>query len=78
MIQLSVWQDKVVWFLNEYYCVDCDLAWDDEWSCGCDDRCPSCDVVWETLRSTAITPDTESKLELAIQHANEAMLSGYP
>ena len=27
---------------NYYYCAECDIAWEDEWSCGCDDECPGC------------------------------------
>lgn len=29
-------------FLNHYHCDDCDVDWSDEWSCMCDDECPSC------------------------------------
>lgn len=32
----------MAWYLNKYECEDCDVAWDDEWSCGCDDQCPNC------------------------------------
>ena len=31
-----------VWYLNHYRCPTCQLAWQDEWDCGCNDRCPSC------------------------------------
>jgi hypothetical protein len=29
-------------FENHYYCPDCDVSWDDVWSCQCDDECPEC------------------------------------
>jgi hypothetical protein len=28
--------------LNHYRCPTCQLDWQDEWDCGCNDRCPSC------------------------------------
>ena len=28
-------------FINHYRC-DCGEEWSDEWSCACDDDCPSC------------------------------------
>ncbi|MEI7994147.1 MAG: hypothetical protein WCH01_04520 [Methylococcaceae bacterium] len=31
-----------VWYLNHYRCPTCQLAWQDEWDCTCNDRCPSC------------------------------------
>jgi hypothetical protein len=78
MIQLSIWQDEVVWFRNEYHCEECDTSWADEWSCQCNDRCPSCDLETEPLDSFEVEPDTPSKMELAIRHANEEILSGRP
>lgn len=30
------------WFRNHYQCDRCEFIWDDEWSCMCDDDCPSC------------------------------------
>ncbi len=32
----------MAWFRNRYVCAECDEAWEDEWSCGCDDDCPHC------------------------------------
>lgn len=29
-------------YLNYYRCDECDVEWTDEWSCMCDDECPSC------------------------------------
>jgi hypothetical protein len=28
--------------INYHYCADCDIAWEDEWECACDDECPGC------------------------------------
>lgn len=30
------------WFVNHYYCEECDTEWEDEWSCTCDDECSVC------------------------------------
>lgn len=32
----------MAWFRNHYECYRCDYDWSDEWSCECDDECPSC------------------------------------
>ena len=29
-------------FLNYYECPECEYEWEDEWSCMCDDDCPTC------------------------------------
>jgi len=75
MIQLSIWQDQVAWYRNEYVCGDCDAEWADEWSCQCNDRCPACDLETEPRESYEVEPDTDTKMLLAIRHANEVMLS---
>jgi hypothetical protein len=33
---------SMTWYLNHYQCDDCGTDWDDEWSCCCDDECPTC------------------------------------
>jgi hypothetical protein len=30
------------WYLNYYRCSECGTEWTDEWSCTCNDRCPTC------------------------------------
>lgn len=32
----------VAWFRNKYECTHCDENWEDEWSCMCNDHCPTC------------------------------------
>jgi predicted nucleic acid-binding Zn-ribbon protein len=32
----------MAWYRNHYECGRCGHEWDDEWSCTCDDDCPSC------------------------------------
>lgn len=32
----------MVWLANHYSCYRCNDTWIDEWSCACDDECPSC------------------------------------
>lgn len=40
--------------LNAYHCEACDVSWTDEWSCGCDDECPTCGAAIEAESSTEI------------------------
>jgi hypothetical protein len=76
MIQLSIWQEELTWFRNEYVCLECDTNWADEWSCQCNDRCPTCNAETEPEDSFEIEPNTPAKMELAIRHLNEEILSG--
>ena len=32
----------MAWYIVGYCCPDCGSAWEDEWSCACDDSCPGC------------------------------------
>jgi predicted nucleic acid-binding Zn-ribbon protein len=32
----------MAWYRNYYECDRCGHEWEDEWSCMCDDDCPSC------------------------------------
>jgi hypothetical protein len=32
----------MAWYRNHYECERCGCEWPDEWSCMCDDDCPSC------------------------------------
>ena len=47
-----------------YYCADCDIAWEDEWECGCDDECPGCGRDFTPFDSEeerdAAMPDSEA------------------
>ncbi len=38
-------------YLNHYHCEACDVAWQDEWSCACNDRCPACNAEIEPHQS---------------------------
>jgi hypothetical protein len=78
MIQLSIWQEDVTWYRNEYLCEECGTEWVDEWSCQCDDRCPACNLETEPQESHEIEPDTDAKMLLAISHANDEALSLRP
>jgi hypothetical protein len=42
----------VQWFEKHYVCSECGKKWSDEWSCECDDRCPSCNCE---IEPTAVT-----------------------
>lgn len=32
----------MAWYCNYYRCARCGYEWPDEWSCTCEDDCPSC------------------------------------
>lgn len=51
------WYVPNAWYRNEYYCDECDMAWEDEWSCMCNDRCPSCDAEIEPVKSKEISKE---------------------
>lgn len=40
-----------VWFVNHYHCERCDVEWEDEWDCTCNDRCPECNDEIEPYHS---------------------------
>lgn len=42
------------WFVNHYYCDECDEEWDDEWYCMCNDRCPNCNAEIEPHASEEV------------------------
>ena len=41
-------------FRNHYHCSDCDVSWDDEWSCACDDKCPECGTSYSPVSSEVV------------------------
>lgn len=46
----------MAWFRNFYHCDDCDTKWEDEWSCCCDDECPTCGSSdWSPYESDDLT-----------------------
>ncbi len=46
----------MAWYLNHYHCGDCGTDWDDEWSCCCDDDCPTCGSRhWSPVDSDDLT-----------------------
>lgn len=46
----------MAWFRNHYHCGDCGTDWEDEWSCCCDDDCPSCGSRhWSPVESDDLT-----------------------
>ena len=44
-------------FRNYYNCSSCGEDWTDEWSCRCNDKCPSCNAEIEPYRSEDITDE---------------------
>lgn len=47
-------EDEEAKFRNFYRCDDCSEEWDDEWSCQCDDECPTCGVSYTPYKSEDI------------------------
>lgn len=46
----------MAWYRNHYHCGDCGTDWEDEWSCCCDDECPSCGSRnWSPVNSEDLT-----------------------
>lgn len=50
----------MAWFQNCYRCPSCSETWTDEWSCSCDDTCPSCGLK-------AVSPHKAVDLTYAVQ-----------
>ena len=51
----------MAWFRNHYHCEKCGTDWADEWSCSCDDECPSCGSGdWSPGKSEDLTFLVES------------------
>ncbi len=51
----------MAWYRNHYTCARCGTDWTDEWSCMCEDDCPSCDA-------RHMTPQTSDDLTEVIEH----------
>lgn len=55
---------QVRWYEKSYICPRCSTEWIDEWSCTCNDRCPSCHlesspVSWRDLSRELLPQDFE-------------------
>lgn len=48
-------------YLNHYRCEECDVSWDDEWSCQCDDECPECGRDFTPVSSDDLSGDDEEE-----------------
>lgn len=40
-----------------YECTDCDVTWQDVWSCACDDECPQCGAAIEASSYVELEPE---------------------
>jgi hypothetical protein len=52
-------QDEEIRFINHYRCPDDGTEWSDEWSCTCNDKCPTCNKEIEPYESEDIDPPSE-------------------
>ncbi len=52
-------QAEEVRFINHYRCPDDETEWTDQWSCACNDRCPTCNKEIEPYESEEIAPPGE-------------------
>ena len=50
-------------FINYYDCPRCGTSWQDEWSCTCDDRCPSCNLTCSPTESEDVEEEEDSSME---------------
>ncbi len=59
----------MAWCLKYYECSRCSTKWTDEWSCACNDRCPSCRTETEPYDdedlSYIVRPVARGKFEVA-------------
>jgi hypothetical protein len=44
-----------MWFRNKYRHEECGASWEDEYSCICNDKCPSCNAEIEPEESDDLT-----------------------
>lgn len=49
-------------FHNFYYCPTCDVSWEDDWSCACDDDCPECGISYSPEKSEEVPPENNTKV----------------
>jgi hypothetical protein len=49
--------DEPIKFINYYRCPDCNIEWQDEWSCACDDECPVCAISYSPYMSVDINKE---------------------
>ncbi|MBF0391344.1 MAG: hypothetical protein HQL38_01575 [Alphaproteobacteria bacterium] len=56
--QSGVVGDDKKWFRNHYECA-CGTKWTDEWSCKCDDECPSCKTDVSPHQSDDLSPKSD-------------------
>jgi hypothetical protein len=52
-------QAEEIRFLNHYECPFDGTEWSDEWSCACNDKCPTCNKEIEPYESEEIDPPNE-------------------
>jgi transcription initiation factor IIE alpha subunit len=45
------------WYVNHYHCDDCEVSWDDEHDCMCNDKCPECNAEIEPYESHQVDED---------------------
>ena len=57
----------MAWYRNFYRCSECGSAWEDEWSCMCDDDCPNCG-------SRHWTPYESQDLTFLVERENDEYL----
>lgn len=53
--QLNKENPKERVFCNHYFCTDCNLDWEGEWDCECDEKCASCNTTYTPYHSEDIT-----------------------
>jgi hypothetical protein len=55
--------NPLVWE-NHYCCPQCNYTWTSDWSCQCNDECPTCNIEIEPEQSLWIGPDDPKQISL--------------
>lgn len=50
----TITEDEPIRFRNHYRCLNDGTEWSDDWSCTCNDHCPTCDAEIEPYESDDI------------------------
>jgi hypothetical protein len=53
----------MAWYFNHYECSRCCTTWSDEWSCACNDRCPTCNAEIEPFDYDDLTYIVEPRAQ---------------
>lgn len=50
----AAFEEDGQWLELKYRCTDCDVEWEDEWSCEVDGECDKCGTLWTPYESKEV------------------------